>query len=305
MEAPERPRTWLPTEAARRERHSRKMASPRRLLSKRGPAPTQNSMRELYPMHLISVPDFMDLRELQPHEAMLARNLLRKRVAAHEGRILFISHQWLGSRTPDPNGEHLRALQRVLHRLMRGEAGDVEADWVGKLVLQDKTRLTAAELVAALPTAFLWIDYISIPQGSPEDFGRSPSRRARQEDAVNSIHAYAEHATLVVVLVPPCRKLFEVATTASNVCDYQSWRSRGWVHEGRSNSATHHAAAAIKKPAHAASKPHRCATFSTSIRACGSAASSMLPRSSPSGMCPSCSSAEPNIHRSSCSRATR
>ena len=100
------------------------------------------SCRELYPMHLISVVTFLGLDELLPHQTLKRRGLLSARTDAHAGRILFISHQWLGWTTADPEGAHLRALQKLLRRLISGFGGDIEADYVTQMVYGDSDRVT-------------------------------------------------------------------------------------------------------------------------------------------------------------------
>jgi len=178
------------------------------------------SVPEQYPMHLMAVTTFLDLAKLQPHQELKAQGLLTVRTAEHEGRILFISHQWLAWDHPDPDSIQVGALQGLLHRLIAGSAGEVETDWVTQLVLGDMTRLTAAELMTALPHAFIWMDYISMPQGSV----RGTVCPINGLAAINSIPAYAEHATLILVLVPPT--FHANATEASGtrvVCNYQSW----------------------------------------------------------------------------------
>ena len=112
------------------------------------------SCRELYPMHLISVVTFLGLDELLPHQTLKRRGLLSARTDAHAGRILFISHQWLGWTTADPEGAHLRALQKLLRRLISGFGGDIEADYVTQMVYGDSDRVTVAELAAALESVF-------------------------------------------------------------------------------------------------------------------------------------------------------
>ena len=183
------------------------------------------SCRELYPMHLISVVTFLGLDELLPHQTLKRRGLLSTRTDAHAGRILFISHQWLGWTTADPEGAHLRALQKLLRRLISGFGGDIEADYVTQMVYGDSDRVTVAELAAALPHSYLWLDYISMPQNIDGQVGQNRDGM----DAINSIPAYVEHSTLILVLAPPCfHKDERDPSGQAAVCNTKSWRSRGW-----------------------------------------------------------------------------
>jgi len=176
-------------------------------------------------MHLISVVTFLGLDELLPHQTLKRRGLLSARTDAHAGRILFISHQWLGWTTADPEGAHLRALQKLLRRLISGFGGDIEADYVTQMVYGDSDRVTVAELAAALPHSYLWLDYISMPQNIDGQVGQNRDGM----DAINSIPAYVEHSTLILVLAPPCfHKDERDPSGQAAVCNTKSWRSRGW-----------------------------------------------------------------------------
>ena len=54
-----------------------------------------------------------------------------------EGKILFISHQWLGFSHPDPQFDQLPALQRLIFRLMEGKI-DVAQDPMGKMMFKQE-----------------------------------------------------------------------------------------------------------------------------------------------------------------------
>lgn len=242
-----------------------------------------------YPMWLISVPELLALDRMRPHQALLrAGKLVQWRQPSRGGGggrgswagggVIFVSHQWLGFREPDPNGEQLRDLQGILRRLMSGDVGRVGPNWKLKLVLGDKSGVSASEWREALPGMLVWVDYFSIPQpfagpmppvrgscdpgpaaggvdagdssadGTVSNSNGAPRRRqdprerrgARRrslpcvpgEDAVleellvravRSIPAYIERCSLMVVLAPTAWH-----RDAGEVCDYSSWRRRGW-----------------------------------------------------------------------------
>ena len=54
-----------------------------------------------------------------------------------EGKILFISHQWLGFSHPDPHFDQLPALQRLIIRLMEGNI-DVAQDPLQKMMFKQE-----------------------------------------------------------------------------------------------------------------------------------------------------------------------
>ena len=53
--------------------------------------------------------------------------------------------QWLGWSEPDPDGVQHRILPTLLRKLLAGEAGDVEADFLS-FVLGDKTKVGLLDL---------------------------------------------------------------------------------------------------------------------------------------------------------------
>ena len=66
------------------------------------------------------------------------------------GRVVFVSHQWLGYSNPDPEGEQWAALQATLRRLASG-AVNIESDFKQQIAFgREAPRLSGAELAAAL-----------------------------------------------------------------------------------------------------------------------------------------------------------
>ena len=75
-----------------------------------------------YPMHVISVPDFLSLDEWLPHQDALSAGLLQE--YDHEkmdGRVLFVSHQWSSWLHPDPKLEQMNSLKFALGKLLEGK----------------------------------------------------------------------------------------------------------------------------------------------------------------------------------------
>ena len=81
-------------------------------------------------MYVIAVQDLLRLRTLEPHQTMVLKGLVREWEALMHGRVIFVSHEWLGWNHADQRGEQLATLQRVLERLCKGEVAKVE--WEGK-----------------------------------------------------------------------------------------------------------------------------------------------------------------------------
>ena len=153
-------------------------------------------------MYLVDVPTFLGLDGVRPHRRLLAEGrLVAYDPAVHRGRVGFVSHPWRGRHAP------LRALQRALRDLLEGRCGAVEADWIARLATGGDTRVARAELVAALPRLWLWIDCLALPQpGAPAagPSGASESDLAADlAKAVASLPSYVERTDLLLVLAPP------------------------------------------------------------------------------------------------------
>ena len=116
---------------------------------------------EEYPYYGISVPDFLNLTEWLPHEALKASGQVRQMGEA-DG-VIFVSHQWTSFSHPDPAGNQLRALQTQIRTLMKGKTA-VRSDYALDGGYQYSMLTTGKEWAKQLPNMYLWVDYCSIPQ---------------------------------------------------------------------------------------------------------------------------------------------
>eukprot|EP00438_Fugacium_kawagutii_P005548 Skav216281 [mRNA] locus=scaffold2088:69829:83155:+ [translate_table: standard] len=153
----------------------------------------------LFPMYVVKVSDFLLMEGApEPHHILKEKGLL------HEWQpgmfVLFISHQWLGAKAPDPLGQQLDVLRLALARFIDKSL----------MVEEDITRMfrtlgnaTSYEQVA---DGYLFLDWFAIPQitartdGVNEDVTRSDAALA-----VQSIPAYEPHllSTLISLRADP------------------------------------------------------------------------------------------------------
>ena len=184
-----------------------------------------------------------------------------------EKDVIFCSHQWVAFNHPDPGGEQLRALQQVINNLMNGKHM-VESNIALNAIYGTLERFTPEMWKERLPEMYVWFDYISIPQpgalinaasdelkqqldtngdgvveqselvnADVEQQKNSDHRLLSAGDqrvldlveqlkaAVDSIPSYVERSAMMWILVPPC-KHYDLEET---ICDFNSWRNRGWV----------------------------------------------------------------------------
>ena len=156
--------------------------------------------------------------KLQPHQVLKADGLLVER--APEMFVIFVSHQWLGYRHPDPQGQQLAALQGILRNLMARRLkveSDITSQFYGKNYILSKAEHHQ------ISEGYLWLDYLCVPQlvegyetqGLPEE----------QLRYVHSIPCYVDLSHVFLALVPKA-----VHENGVELCDYYSWLQRGsWV----------------------------------------------------------------------------
>ena len=206
-----------------------------------------------YPMYVLPVEAFMQMTEWRPHQELLKEGVIMEWKPSMRGRTFFVSHQWTSFDHPDPTNDQLETLQSVLGRLARGDL-TIKANWVVQFFYRVKQPHTSAEWQAIMRGAYLWYDFVSMPQPAAaalaaaapdaaapkaaalvsthsdhrmrsEDEGEEVSRLIAQlKAAVDSIPSYIERCDEMFVLVPSVKH----TDREGEVCDYNSWRQRGW-----------------------------------------------------------------------------
>eukprot|EP00438_Fugacium_kawagutii_P005549 Skav216282 [mRNA] locus=scaffold2088:85037:86365:+ [translate_table: standard] len=145
----------------------------------------QNAVHEyLFPMYVVKVLDFLQMKGApEPHHVLRQKGLL------HEWQpgmfVIFVSHQWLGAKTPDPLGQQVAVLREALIRLMN-KSLKVEPD----ITRMDYGTATTYEQVAG---GYLFLDWFAIPQITARTDGvNEDDTRSDAALAVQSIPAYVE-----------------------------------------------------------------------------------------------------------------
>ncbi|CAJ1389356.1 unnamed protein product [Effrenium voratum] len=164
----------------------------------------------------LEVSDFLQMEG--PPEA---HHVLKEKGLLHEWQpgmlSVFISHQWLGNKFPDPSGHQLAVLRKVLRRFIDRSLK----------VEQDMTRIMSKENPTSyeqIQHGYLFLDWFAIPQITARTDGvNEDATRSDAALAVQSIPAYVEACDLFFALVP---ELVHVDT--GHECNYETWLSRGW-----------------------------------------------------------------------------
>ncbi|CAE7280824.1 ANK2 [Symbiodinium natans] len=160
-------------------------------------------------MWVLRVSDLLEMFGPPPsHEELQRAKLLVE--WRREFFTIFVSHQWLSTQHPDPDGLQLEILKKAVQNIIDGTV-TVESDVVSQL--RQQLRRFSAKERRQLANAYIWFDWFSIPQ--------IPNSKA--ELGIQSIPFYVEACQLFVALVPPLRHC-----AAQQDCDLVSWLSRGW-----------------------------------------------------------------------------
>ena len=147
-------------------------------------------LAEEYPFCAISVPDFLEMTEWQPHQDLKASGKVKE--MDDKAEVLFCSHQWCSFTHPDPNGDQLRALQTQIRNLMRGKT-KVTSNIALDAAYSYPMLTTGKEWKQRLPNMYIWLDYLSIPQPGA---GAGTEHSDHRQSADNSEPVSYTHLTL-------------------------------------------------------------------------------------------------------------
>ncbi|CAJ1422608.1 unnamed protein product [Effrenium voratum] len=183
-------------------------------------APVKHVHQCLFPMYLVKVSDFLEMKGVpEPHHILLQKGLLHQ--WAPGMRVIFVSHQWLGSAHPDPQGRHAEALRSTLQGMLDGTL-QVELDVAYDLGINfgDFVEYTRQNVLSG----YIFLDWFAIPQITARTDGvNEESTKSDAALAVQSIPFYVETSNIFLALVPELKH-----HDTGKCCNYTSWLSRGW-----------------------------------------------------------------------------
>ena len=205
-----------------------------------GMLPSQHAQHA--PMWVVNVKHILEMTEtFQAHQVLKNEGLLD--IWKPKMFTIFISHQWLSDRHPDPQGLQLKVLQHFLSKLMTQTLhidGDVISQWNRRT---SDTDLGIAE-------AYVWLDYFCVPQ-------LVDGYEVAEEQLlyVHSIPNYVHCCNIFVALVP------KATHSTGKPCHFHSWLQRGWC---RTELWCHFLSARSKTPI-VVVKSHDVAQFSSPV----------------------------------------
>ncbi|CAE8583065.1 unnamed protein product [Polarella glacialis] len=175
----------------------------------------------MFPMYVVSLAVFMQMTKVRAHQLLLDEGKLVTFVRSM-GRAIFVSHQWVGSTSPDPDFSQLQVLQEALRNVMSGKVF-ISDNLISKS-RGESTTLAAADFTAE--PLFIWYDYFSCPQtleGSDGELMKYDLSRA-----IESIPGYVEMCDHFVILAPTLKHVDQ-----GSMMSFRSWNKRGWCRAER------------------------------------------------------------------------
>ena len=125
------------------------------------------------------------------------------------GKAIFVSHQWLSTHHPDPDGQQLKVLQDALKNLL-ADRSRISTSVVTEIFYGQSPTPSAKDLRTT--PLFLWYDYFSCPQKSQAD----------QLRAINSIPSYVARCLYFMILSPALKH-----ESRSEILSQWTWAQRG------------------------------------------------------------------------------
>ena len=175
----------------------------------------------LFPMYTVPAEVLLQMTEVETHEDLKAAGVLVE-FDASMGNAIFVSHQWVGSKHPDPESKQLRVLQDALMHML-SNLHHIPVDAFTEVHVPRTRPLQTADLKAA--PLFIWYDYFSCPQLesciSLNTFDRQEGSQLSR--AIGSIPAYVARCRFFFALCPVIESL-----SLEKVFTSFTWSERGW-----------------------------------------------------------------------------
>ncbi|CAE8703195.1 unnamed protein product [Polarella glacialis] len=175
---------------------------------------------EEFPMYVISISDFLEMKAVLPHEELKSQGLLFS-YTKQLGPALFISHQWCRPHHPDPDFEQMKVLQEALRNLLSGEV-KVNSSIIASFLFNMGKGFEEFQ-AQDLHSAYIWYDYFAVPQCNSHPSNHPETEVSAFQSAVRSIPSYVDRCKYFIILAPPIFR-----PDLKDVLDYSTWCLRGW-----------------------------------------------------------------------------
>jgi ankyrin repeat protein len=155
---------------------------------------------------------------IESYEVLKSRGELEEyRYIPPDSTTIYISHEWVGTNHPDPDGTQMYHLLLLLERLQSGEIAHTDMHPFHTVIYKHNHTTTAREWKRILNSkkTFIWYDGFCVP-------------RSRREDGFQSIPSYIRRCDFMIILAPGCTHFDRIDPRTKrkmNLC-YRTYRLR-------------------------------------------------------------------------------
>ena len=151
-------------------------------------------------MYVILLQVLLKLYGAQRHPRLDSFENLKKsgrlkeyRYIPRDATMIYISHEWVGTDHPDPDGTQMYHLTYMLERLKEGKISRTDMDAFHSLLYKHNVTTTADDWKRILNSekTYIWYDGFCVPS-------------SRREDGFRSIPSYIRRCDFMIILAPGC-----------------------------------------------------------------------------------------------------
>eukprot|EP00939_MAST-03C_sp_MAST-3C-sp1_P003435 g3435.t1 len=224
-----------------------------------------------FPLWIMSVKRLLELyhrknKILECHQVLRDQgDVIRYQSLSSDSPIIFVSHEWVDYAHPDPTGYQLDVLCEILYKLKTNKIFMTHCDTKDYFNFESHKMMNAKEWACFLEKAYIWIDYISLPQiqasgrrdSQTKEKPESDSPKAGEEScastdtgeygktkrtdmrtrlsiqmnlAAESVASYISSSDMVLLLAPevPFSDQALKRKASGKTASYASFATRGW-----------------------------------------------------------------------------
>ena len=135
--------------------------------------------------------------KIEPYEELRDRgDLVLWKYVPPDSKMIYISHEWVGTNHPDPHGDQMYHLLLLLERLRRGDVDRTDMDAFHSLLYNQNYTTTAEEWKIMLDpqTTYIFYDGFCVPRENREEtfrmvpeFIKRCASMSKQNEDVSSV----------------------------------------------------------------------------------------------------------------------
>ena len=156
--------------------------------------------------------------KIEPYEELRDRGeLVLWKYVPPDSKMIYISHEWVGTDHPDPQGNQMYHLLLLLERLGRGDVDRTDMDWLHGILYEHNFTTTAEDWKRMLDPekTFIFYDGFCVPT-------------EKREQGFRTIPDFIKRCDFMIILAPGCTHFDNIDPRTgrkTNLC-YRTYRLR-------------------------------------------------------------------------------